>query len=228
MEKKFYTYAHVRNDTFTVFYIGKGTAMRAYSRYERNNLWHKIVKKHGYTVQIISYWDTEKEAFEHEKNLIKSHKESGVDLANFTDGGDGISGYRHTSAAKELASARLKALWADPEYQTKMREIRKAQATPDVKKRMSKSQKDRWDDETRAKHSDILKESYSSEEKRKMQADRNRAFRESESGKLAMSERSKRYWASKDSQTDEAKKKRSEAVKKSWETRKRAKNEIDK
>lgn len=228
MEKKFYTYAHVRNDTSTVFYIGKGTARRAYSKYARNNLWHKIAKKHGYTVQIISYWGTEQEAFEHEKKLIKFYKETGIDLANFTNGGDGISGYRHTKEAKERASKMFKELWANPEWKSKMNAIRKIQATPDVKKKLSEIQKKRWDEETRAKHSEILKKSYSSEEKRKMQADRNRVFRESEAGRLAMSDRAKKYWTSGSSQTEEAKKKRSEARKKAWETRRKLKHEIDK
>lgn len=219
MEKKFYTYVHVRNDTSEIFYVGKGTAKRAYSRYERNNLWHKIVKKHGYTVQIISYWETEQEAFEHEKNLIKSYRESGVDLANFTDGGDGVSGYRHTKEAKAKASQKSKELWSNPEWKSKMSAIRKVQFTPEVKEKLSESNKKVWSEELRAKHSDILKKSYSSEEKIKMQADRNRAFRESEAGRLAMSERSKKYWASSESQTAEAKNKRSEARKKSWETR---------
>ena len=219
MEKKFYTYVHVRNDTSEIFYVGKGTAKRAYSRYERNNLWHKIVKKHGYTVQIVSCWETEQEAFEHEKNLIKSYRESGVNLANFTDGGDGVSGYRHTKEAREKAAKKTKELWLNPEWKSKMIAARMAQFTPEVRKKISESHKKVWSEEFKAKHSDILKQSYSSEEKRKMQADRNRAFRESEAGRLAMSERSKRYWASSESQTDEAKKKRSEARKKSWETR---------
>ena len=58
-----------------------------------------------------------------------------------------------------------------------------------------------------------------------MQADRNRKFRESEEGRKAMSERSKNYCASKESQTDEAKKIRSEATKRSWITRKGLKND---
>jgi len=219
MEKKFYTYIHVRNDTSTIFYVGKGSANRAYSRYDRNNLWHKIVKKHGYTVHIVSYWDTEKEAFQHEKELIKSYKESGINLANFTDGGDGVSGYRHTEEVKKKASERIKAFWLNEEYAKKMMQIRKNQWTKEARKKASDSNKKVWTEDAKKKHSEILKAAYSSEERKKMQANRGKTFRESEAGKLAFVERSKKYWASPQSQTEEAKMKRSEARKKSWETR---------
>ena len=143
--KKFYTYIHIRNDTSEVFYVGKGRGKRAYSKYCRNNLWHKIANKHGYTVMIIFLWDSEEKAFEHEKELIKTYRENGNLLANFTDGGDGISGYKHNEES--------------------------------------------------------------------------RAFRESEEGRKAFSDRVKKYWKSEKAQTEEAKIQRSQAIKRAWETR---------
>jgi hypothetical protein len=225
MDKKYYTYAHIRNDTKTVFYIGKGSGKRSHSKYERNNLWHKIVKKHGYTVEIICYWDTESEAFEHEKKLIKSYRENGTMLANFTEGGDGIPGYRHTEATKRQKSERMKYLWSDEKFAAKMILIRQQQWTEEARKNASTSSAKVWSAETKQKHSKKLKAAYSTLEMREVQANRNRAYRESEDGRKAFSNRIKRYWSSPDSQTEEAKRKRSEATKKSWETRRGKKSE---
>ena len=52
-----------------------------------------------------------------------------------------------------------------------------------------------------------------------MQSDRNRAFRESEEGRKAFSDRVKKYWKSEKAQTEEAKIQRSQAIKRAWETR---------
>lgn len=88
---KFYTYGHYRPNG-EIFYIGKGSNLRAWAT-RRNPYWEKIVKKHqGFDVKILSFWETEKEAFEHEKLLISCFKDLGIKLANLTEGGEGISG----------------------------------------------------------------------------------------------------------------------------------------
>lgn len=84
----FYTYAHVRNDTNKIFYIGKGNGKRAWSKFGRNNYWNRIVNKHGFTAQILAEWKEEKEALDHEVLLIACFKNMGYDLVNMTDGGD--------------------------------------------------------------------------------------------------------------------------------------------
>ena len=61
---------------------------------------------------------------------------------------------------------------------------------------------------------------------KKIQADRNRKFRESPEGKKEFIQRIKNYWDSPKSQTEEQKMKRKEAIKKGWETRRNKKNEI--
>lgn len=91
---KYYTYLHTRNDTGKVFYIGKGTAQRAYA-IDRNEHWRSIVSKHGFTAEILAEWPTEEEAYEHEKLLIASFIDMGYILANKTPGGEGIpKGYK--------------------------------------------------------------------------------------------------------------------------------------
>jgi hypothetical protein len=219
MDKKYYTYVHIRNDTNTIFYVGKGSGARFLWKYKRKNLWEKIVKKHGYTAHIVSYWNTEEEAFAHEKQLIQEYRGDGLLLANFTGGGDGISGYRFTREQKEKLSQIAKSKYQDPEFYKKMSVIRKNQWTQEARLKASNSSKAVWSEETKAEHSKKLKESYSSAEMRMVQADRNRKYRESQEGRKAMSERSKKYWASPKSQTEEAKKMRSDATRKGWETR---------
>jgi hypothetical protein len=84
----FYTYAHTRNDTNKIFYIGKGVNNRAWVTHGRNKHWNHIVKKHGHTVKILAEWKTEKEALDHEILLISCFKDLGYLLVNMTDGGD--------------------------------------------------------------------------------------------------------------------------------------------
>jgi hypothetical protein len=100
----FYTYCHTRNDTGKIFYIGKGLKNRAYFKYGRNTHWHRIANKHGFNVEILAYWYTEKEAFDHEKLLISCFKDMGYELANKSDGGEGSFGYCHTEQFKEKLS----------------------------------------------------------------------------------------------------------------------------
>jgi len=101
---RFYTYLHTRNDTGVAFYVGKGRGNRCNQKNGRNKHWKNIVAKHGYTVHIVAHWDTEVEAFKHEKLLITQFKASGICLANMTDGGEGVCG----RACKEETRVKLR------------------------------------------------------------------------------------------------------------------------
>lgn len=92
----FYVYLHKRLDTEEVFYVGKGSGRRAYVRSGRNALWSRIAAKHGFSVEIIHLGLTETQAFSAEESEIAQRSP----ICNFTFGGDGISGYRHTDATK--------------------------------------------------------------------------------------------------------------------------------
>lgn len=87
---RFYVYLHLK-PSGEIFYVGKGTGKRAWSRNLRNRHWRHIVDCHGFVVKIHADGLTESQAFELEKQLIKSHKETSK-LANVTDGGGGVSG----------------------------------------------------------------------------------------------------------------------------------------
>lgn len=104
-EKTFYTYFHTRNDTNAVFYVGKGYGDRAHSVKNRNKHWRHIVAKHGRTVHIAAQWSAESEALQHEKFLILCFKDLHIPLCNMTDGGEGVSGLKHTIETKEKLRA---------------------------------------------------------------------------------------------------------------------------
>jgi hypothetical protein len=107
----FYTYLHRRKDTGQVFYVGKGRGRRAYIISGRSDYWGKVRSKCGHTIEIVSPWPTEKEAFEHEVFLISVFKSLGHPLVNFTEGGGGALGAiasPETRAKMVAAQARLR------------------------------------------------------------------------------------------------------------------------
>lgn len=89
--KNFYVYRHIRLDTNTPFYIGKGKGYRAYIKTNRNSYWNNIVSSVGYKVEIVIINLTETEAFAEESSLIKLYKSFGHCEANLSDGGEGPS-----------------------------------------------------------------------------------------------------------------------------------------
>lgn len=63
MSNNFYIYAHRKLSDNTIFYIGKGSGYRAYSKKSRNKHWMNIVKKHGLNIEIVLINLTEDQAF---------------------------------------------------------------------------------------------------------------------------------------------------------------------
>ena len=104
----FYTYCHARESDGKVFYIGKGHGNRAFSKNGRNSWWHSVVNKHGLTTEILAEWQTEEEAFAHEKFLIACFRGMSAPLVNIANGGQGSSGFKHSEEWKEKISAMYK------------------------------------------------------------------------------------------------------------------------
>jgi hypothetical protein len=104
---KFYIYAHYRNDTGEVFYIGKGEGNRHKSKQGRNPYWHNIVQAHGYKIEILQHYESEEDAFHAEQELISElgRKDLGKGLlVNMSDGGEGASGAVRTPEQRQRYS----------------------------------------------------------------------------------------------------------------------------
>ena len=103
-------YKHYKKDTKELFYIGIGLKTeRAYSKKSRNNLWHNIVKKHEYYIEIYKDNISYAEAKNEEKKLISLYGRLDLNtgiLCNMTDGGDGNIG--RSKECKERISNKLK------------------------------------------------------------------------------------------------------------------------
>jgi NUMOD3 motif len=91
-----------------VFYVGKGKIRRVKDKKPRNKKWKGIAKKYGWKREVIFATKNEKFAFEMEKILIKEHKTfvgmaDAVEIAcNFTEGGDGASGFPMSNKVKKI------------------------------------------------------------------------------------------------------------------------------
>lgn len=106
----YYVYRHTRKDKQEVFYIGIGTintthpTMKCYYRraFEKNKSrsehWKNIVSKTEYEVEIIFHSKSIKEIQQKEIEFIALYKDT---LCNQTDGGLGITSYKHTKEAKD-------------------------------------------------------------------------------------------------------------------------------
>jgi hypothetical protein len=98
---RFYVYTHTRLDKNTIFYVGKGSGNRAFSRKRKNKHWHAVAEN-GWVAKIYKTGLTEQCAFCIEKMLIAS---IGLkNLTNFTIGGEGVSGYSPSLEQREKAS----------------------------------------------------------------------------------------------------------------------------
>ncbi len=104
----YYTYIHYKVDTKEPFYIGKGKKKRYLDKRDRNNYWNNIVNKHGFTSEIISVFDNEVDALNHEIFLIDTFKLLGYKLANLTNGGEGTSGFPLPDHIKEAQRKRFR------------------------------------------------------------------------------------------------------------------------
>jgi len=93
-------YRHIRLDKNEPFYVGIGkNVKRAYNIYNRSAYWGKIVKKHGYEVEILLEDLTWEEACIKEKEFISLYgrKDLGLGtLCNLTNGGDGTLGIKRS------------------------------------------------------------------------------------------------------------------------------------
>lgn len=98
---RFYTYAYLREDK-TPYYIGKGVKSRLYAKNHG-----KIPIPSKDRIIFLKKNLTEDEAFKHEKYMIavfgRKDLGNGI-LLNRTDGGEGVTGNRHSKKSKQILS----------------------------------------------------------------------------------------------------------------------------
>lgn len=117
--KRFYVYAHTRNDTGEVFYIGKGTYKNRHAnderyqlRHGRSDRWRKVVQKAGgFEYHILGEFDNEDESFWAERQMIRYHgrRDLGTGtLVNMTDGGEGLVNIGQETKEKMRSAAKTR------------------------------------------------------------------------------------------------------------------------
>jgi len=96
--RQHYVYVHRRADDGGVFYVGKGKGRRAWCGHSRSRHWRFVANKHGFVPAILRDEMPEYCALSLERIVITA---IGRDkLTNATDGGGGITGWKHTEEAK--------------------------------------------------------------------------------------------------------------------------------
>lgn len=128
-------YRHVTIIGNKVFYIGIGSRVRAFSKFNRSKIWKEFTSTNEYYVDIVADGLTWEDACELEIFLIliygRSNKGTGI-LLNISDGGEGNKGYIPSDMNKKQHSMRMSGL-GNPNFGKSM--------TSDQKQKISKTRK---------------------------------------------------------------------------------------
>lgn len=164
MKTHFYVYEHWRPDRDECFYVGKGFGRRANVMYARNRHHTAIQAKLSrlglcVEVRLVDSNLSEGDALALEIERISFWRESGVDLANLTAGGDGTSnpsdetralmraaklGRTLTDEHKAKIGEKSRLILADPEMRKRLGSAIKAGlSTPEAKANRSAAMKAR-------------------------------------------------------------------------------------
>jgi hypothetical protein len=125
---QFHTYVDwTLEDVPRPFYVGKGNEDRV--RNPERNTKHRYVRKHyGYHREIVFVSNNERECLTKEIELIAehhtySHDPYASDVAcNFTLGGEGVAGLRHSEESRRKISLALAGKTLSPEHREKLAE----------------------------------------------------------------------------------------------------------
>lgn len=128
---KFYVYIHRRNTDGLPFYVGKGSGKRAWQvkGKSRNQYWHRVAAKHGFSVEIVFDNLTEEEAFDCEINTIIELNYFGYPLTNLSSGGEGNSGLKFSDKQRLNITEGLRN--RNPKREVKVTEIKRPSAYGD-------------------------------------------------------------------------------------------------
>lgn len=135
--KEYCNYIHCRPNG-EPFYVGKATidkrhrTNRPFMFSHRNNLHKKIVAKYGKeNIQVFVFpCSTEQEALDAEIQHIAQFRSEGLQLANLTDGGEGMSGFKLSEESKAKLSAIRKGRKPTEETRAKLSAARIGKPSP--------------------------------------------------------------------------------------------------
>lgn len=155
---QFYTYLHCKPDG-SPFYVGKGSGNRAFDLRRRNPHHSNIITKYGReNIKVFVFpCDSEIEALSDEILQISQLRREGHELANQTDGGDGVSNppdlvrkkigsgqrgkVRPESHRMKLAAARALQVFPENYRQVISAAVRRRYSDPKERKKQSESMK---------------------------------------------------------------------------------------
>jgi hypothetical protein len=129
----FVVYADYKATTGEIFYVGKGNASRYGIKQRDNRRWKFTVAKHGFVRKILHNGLQEWAAFELEIAAIAFYgraDEKRGPLVNISDGGEGSSGYRHTSEALAKMSVASKRNVRTPQWRANIGAGHKGKTIP--------------------------------------------------------------------------------------------------
>ena len=188
----FYTYAYLREDG-APYYIGKGHGNRAWSGHSRKT---KIPTDFS-RILILKKDLTEKEAFRHEIYMISifGRKNAGTGhLLNFTDGGEGLSGFKHSEETREKIGKAHRGKFVTTETRQRISEANalRPPVSQETREKLKIASTGRvYTEESRKKMSDARKGKTLTEKTRKKMSDARKGKPLSEAAKQKMSETTK-------------------------------------
>lgn len=135
-------YGHYKKTSGEIFYIGQGSLARSRCEHNRNAFWQRIVKRHGFYVQIFASGLTREEAVQLETNLIAFYGKRPLGcLCNLSDGGQGASGYKWSDEARKRKSEATFAsgnkFWLHRKYPEKKKRTPKPKRKQKPRKRVN-------------------------------------------------------------------------------------------
>lgn len=143
MDNLYYTYAYLRENG-TPYYIGKGKEKRAFERHRKQNI--PLPPKER--ILFLKTGLTEEQAFRHEIYMIFVHgrKDQGTGiLHNRTNGGEGLSGFRHTLKTVEKIRKAHQGKSKSANHREKLREaaLNRKPPSEETREKMRQSQRGR-------------------------------------------------------------------------------------
>jgi hypothetical protein len=159
---------NIQDPFSNVFYVGISKNYRRPTiKYKRNSMWNRIVKKHGYIIEVTHENICWEEACAIERYLIDFYGRRDLELgnlANMTDGGDGVVNFIRSEKLNKEHSLRMSGE-NNPMYGKSAQKGRKGfftggKHTEETKKRISESLKKReykMSEELKIKLSELYK-----------------------------------------------------------------------